>query len=172
MTSNLKAHLQALAAAHPQGFMGEIRQRAPQLPAKAMARRLQNFVFVIPEMVNQIRAWMDESSSTPTIKRLHGFMMTYLYHPLDYVPEATHGLFGYLDDAYFVGQLYLASLQQKGTPTFLPNTESVARQLSFWLYWTRRLLPKETKKIDALMDDLKHQNVVSFERMMMNPSPA
>lgn len=166
MNHDFKVHLTLLSQRSQDDFEQELRARVPRYPARPLARRLKNFVMVMPDMIRQIRAWINDPASPPALKSLHGFMLTYLYHPLDFVPESNRGLFGYVDDAYLIGQLYLEAATRLDRLNYLPNTESLSRQIPFWLRWTRLAIPKESAQVDALLSELRRQKADSFYRMM------
>ena len=54
----------------------------------------------MPDMIAQVKSWSNDFRIPSKEKKLHGFMLTYLYHPVDFLPESGKGLMGYLDDAY------------------------------------------------------------------------
>jgi uncharacterized membrane protein YkvA (DUF1232 family) len=131
-------------------------------------QQLKDFILVLPELVEQVRAWLDRAQGNPALRNLHGFMLTYLYHPDDFVPETDQGLFGYLDDAYLVGNIYYRSMLNTGAvkKAYLPGTESLAKRIRPWLRLTRRVLPRETDRIDSMLDDLGRADSDSFHEMM------
>ena len=136
------------------------------LGASVRAELLRNFIVVLPEMVNQVQAWIAAPDASPRVKRLHGFMLTYLYHPTDYIPEDTNTLFGYLDDAYMFGSLYIRLLSDVRPTRHLSNLESISRQLPLWLRVTRSVLPKETREMDRMLDELERDKTDLFYGVM------
>ena len=91
--------------------------------------------------------------------------MTYLYHPIDFLPDEVQGLFGYLDDAYFVGVIYQQFSNYQGQGDVMRadrHIESVSDRLEM----VRQVLPKETKKIDQMIEELRRGEKGSFHKMM------
>jgi len=92
-------------------------------------------------------------------------LLTYLYHPTDFLPESDWGLFGYLDDAYLVGRIYLDTLRtMSDSPASLPNVEEFGEAVPPWLESARRVIPAEAAKIDLLLNELRAGNVGEPER--------
>ncbi len=168
MLNAFKSQLRALWVENKAEFTGRVKQRSRDKGAAKRTRQLRDFVLVLPEMIEQVRSWTDEPETPSPIKRLHGFMLTYLYHPTDFIADDPDGLFGYLDDAYLVGSIYFRTMSQRdhGTIRYLPNTQDISRQMPLWLKTTRHVLPEETGKIDQMIDELCGGNDASFQRMM------
>lgn len=128
-----------------------------------LSKSLKNFVLLLPDMIAQIRIWANDDKVPMEIKRLHGYVLTYLYHPLDLLPEEPNGLFGYLDDAYLVGDVYHRTMMYAKSFLAPPVLdENYSSKISQWLELTRRTLPQETKIMDHLLDELVKGNDKSF----------
>ena len=167
MLQALKSQLRALAADPHDSFTAHIRKRVGTVEAVHYTKPLRSLILVMPELIAQIRAWMEEPAIVPQLKRLHGFLLSYLYHPTDFLPESD-GLFGYLDDAYLVGRVYARTMQQLDhrTRRTLPNLADLSGQVASWLDLARRLLPTETQRIDHLLDEIVGGRPEAFHRMM------
>ena len=118
----------------------------------------------------QIRAWLDVPDMPSEIKRLHGFVLTYLYNPDDYLPENHQGLFGYLDDAYVVATVYHRTLSEIDWRERHPlrSAEDLPAQVPEWLENVRLVLPEETIKIDRMFDELTEGHLFLFQHLMEN----
>ena len=152
----LKIHLKTLSIDPSDPFTQHVRDRVGAREAVRFEQPLRNMILVVPDMVAQIRAWMVEPGMPPQLRQLHGFALAYLYNPEDLLPEQVHGLFGYLDDAYFVASVFQRTMTARRG---LRNGESwgkskIAEQLPSWINLTKELLPKETTQIDQIIDDL------------------
>jgi len=102
---------------------------------------------------------------TPPLKRLNGFVLTYIYHPGDFMPDDSNGLFGYLDDAYFVGRAaeeIIKHLGKKARPTF-PIFQDIEPQLSKWIKLTKRVIPVEARNVDKMLEELVSGRQEAFE---------
>ena len=168
MLQALKSQLKALAADPHDPFTTKVRRRVGARNGVAYVGPLRNFVLIMPELIAQIRAWLDVPGMPPQLKHVHGFLLTYLYEPADFLPEAGAGLFGYLDDAYLVGTVYVRTLSQidHRHRRALPNLDGFAEQLPRWLDLARQLLPVETKKIDELLDEIVAGRTTGFNKLM------
>jgi uncharacterized membrane protein YkvA (DUF1232 family) len=165
---NFKVLLLNLAERSDETFAAEIRRRMRVGKRSKAVQRLKDFILVIPDMISQLRIGFDVAKDNPALRRLHGFMMTYLYHPLDFVPDDDKGLFGYLDDAYFIGNIYhrmmlhLEAQKQQA----LSGANAFEQRIRPWLRLTRKVLPQEAARIDRMLDDLSQAECDSFYAMM------
>jgi len=111
------------------------------------------------DLIAQIRAWAGDPRIPRHEKQLQGFLLTYLYHPTDFLPESNWGLFGYLDDAYLVGRIYLDTLRiMSDSPASLPNVAAFGPAVPRWLESARQVIPAEAAKIGkrVSMHTLRH----------------
>lgn len=125
--------------------------------SEEISDELLAFVLLTPRMVEQIRRWNDFEGIRSEVNRLHGFLLGYLFHDRDLVPEDRLGLFGYLDDAYFAGRVYQLTWHEAlaCSPEHARHEDpDLARQLPDWLEHVRRVLPRATSRIDTAIDDL------------------
>lgn len=115
---------------------------------------LRQMILTLPDMVVQIRRWVDEWPYVPSIDRTLRLVLFYLHNPLDLFPDHSMGLFGYLDDAYVAAAAYDRLLN--GYPgsglRMRPADERLARDVSKWLRLFRDLLPAEAAYLDSLLD--------------------
>jgi uncharacterized membrane protein YkvA (DUF1232 family) len=169
MLQDLKSQLKTLAADPQDAFATKIRQRVGAYEAAHYAKPLRSLILVMPELIAQIRSWMEAPGVPAPLKRLHGFLLSYLYHPTDFLPESD-GLFGYLDDAYLVGRVYARTMEQLDhrTRRALPNLDDLSTQVAPWLALTRRLLPAETQRIDHLLEEIVAGRPQAFQHMLDN----
>lgn len=128
---------------------------------------LKNFVLLLPDMIAQIRLWAEDQKVPAEVKGLHGFVLTYLYHPLDLIPEEPYGLFGYLDDAYLVGDVYHRTMMYVKSDFQARDAQgSFSANIGRWLHLTRKVLPKETTIIDGLLNELVKGNASAFHNLV------
>lgn len=168
MLQALKSQLRTLAEDPHDPFAANIRKRVGTVEAVHYTKPLRSLILVMPELIAQIRAWLEQPALTPRLKHLHGFLLSYLYHPTDFLPEDSVGLFGYLDDAYLVGSVYTRTVQQLDhrTRRTLPNLADLSGQMATWLDLARRLLPTETQQIDHLLDEIVAGRSEAFRHLM------
>lgn len=149
-------------------FFEHVQARVGHEKAGRYVEPLKNLVLVMPEMIAQVQSWSNDSRIPSMEKKLHGFMLTYLYHPVDFLPESGKGLFGYLDDAYLVGSIYSRTmrLMDHDTRRTLPNLGPLVTYVEEWLTSARDVIPAECQKIDGLLDELVHGRLDAFDRLM------
>ena len=169
MLKALKNQLLEMAK-DPSGlFATEIEKRIGTEKSAHFVVELRNFILVAPEMIAQIRDWSADPNMSSKLKNIHGFLLTYLYHPEDFFSDETHGLLGYLDDAYFVGRVYEETMKATDYTVrrYLPNQKNLGAQIHSWIEQTREILPEETRKIDQMMDELLQGNMSAFNKIMV-----
>ena len=168
MLHALKTQLTTLAADPRDPFAANIRQRVGATEAVHYTKPLRNMILVMPELIAQVRAWMDQPAMPTRLKRLHGFLLSYLYHPKDFLPEGSNGLFGYLDDAYLAGSIYIRTMHQLDHQRrrVLPNLKDLAEQMATWLALTKQVLPAETQRIEQLLDEVIDGRTETFQQLM------
>ena len=137
-------------------FTSDIRRRVGAREAAMYADPLRKMVLAMPEMLGHIRQWTEEPGEEGQLGRLHAFALAYMYNPTDFLPEKTHGLFGYVDDAYLVAGVYERTMHQVDWAGVKPYVDHpvLAQAVPGWLETTRRLLPEVTSRIDMILDNL------------------
>ncbi len=156
MLNALHAQLKLLAADPADPFAAIIRKLAGPRDAGGYEQPLRALILAMPAMTGQIRAWLTESKSASPIGRLHGFAMSYLYSPEDFLPESSMGFFGYLDDAYLIARVYHRTVLEAdffGNRRFAEN-ETLPGDVHTWIKLARELLPGETAAIDSMLEEV------------------
>lgn len=149
-------------------LLEHVRSRVGHEKAGHYVEPLKNLVLVMPEMIAQVQSWSNDNRIPSKEKKLHGFMLTYLYHPVDFLPESGKGLFGYLDDAYLVGSIFSRTMRMMDFETrrTLPNLAPIATSVEEWLKLAREVILPEAKKIDELLEELVNGRLDVFDRLM------
>lgn len=127
---------------------------------------VRGLILALPDLLERVRRWYDRADVPENFRRLHGITLTYLYHPADLVEDK--GLFGYLDDAYLVGRVFVLTAQRL-TRDGVALEEDVAARLTTLergLASARRVLPEETNRLDALVADYLSGELKAFRRLM------
>lgn len=171
MLNALKKQLLQLSNEKERLFLGALKKRVGSRQAMIDAGPLRNFILVMPEMIAQLRAWSEDENIPRHVRSLQGHLLTYLYHPVDFLHDKGYGLFGYLDDAYFVGCIYQASQNcaKDKQLKYLANHQDLSHQIPDWIATVRRVLPKETAQIHKLITELSGGNIKSLEKMLGMP---
>ena len=170
MLKALKNRLKTMSEDSDDTFYAEIEKRVGADRARETVDLLRNFILVMPEMLAQVRAWLNNPNLDSNLKNLQGFCLAYLYHPEDLLKDEAYGLFGYLDDAYMVGLTYENTMNtiDYDVKKYLSNQADITKQIPLWIKTTREVLPKETENIDRSIEGLLNGNMNLFEKIMVN----
>ncbi len=171
MLRALKQQLIQLSEEGKEPFLAILKKKVGSSQAKVWAGPLKNFILVLPEMIAQVRIWSDTKDLSEQIHNLNGNLLTYLYHPADFLHDEGYGLFGYLDDAYLVGSVYHTTLRALGPENsqLAPHQAEIAAQVETWLDVTRRVIPKETALIEKMKRDLSMGNLDILRGLLERP---
>ena len=93
-----------------------------------------------------------------------GYLLTYLYEPEDFISNTEWGLFGYVDDAYFVAKVYMIVIDEE-----MARQGKVAgidagfyEDAKYLMRYVRGVIPEETKKIDEVIIGLLQGNTEPY----------
>ena len=156
MLHAFRAQLKQLAQDPHDPFLSTVRKIVGPRAAAHYAAPLRKMILALPEMIEGLRRSTDQHSLDPSVRRLQNFALTYLYSPTDYLPEKSFGLFGYLDDAYLVANVYERTLNEMSARGLKINSaykikgEDVRR----WIDMARHLLPNEMISIEQSLHDV------------------
>jgi uncharacterized membrane protein YkvA (DUF1232 family) len=154
MLTAFKEELKRLAVDPNDPFHQKIRQRVGKRATLILEKRLKQLILMMPGLVKRIHAHWEQSTEGSEIKRLGGFVFTYLYNPNDFLPEGVHGLFGYLDDAYLVVIIYEKVIRVPGAAGISVNEDDIyyLKQIQSSKKYVKAVIPKEVMKIEAMVD--------------------
>jgi len=164
MLRALKDQLSLLAIENGASFAKYVKSRLGRKKAQMHISKSLNLILLMPHLISRMRDFADDPKIPKELKRLDGFLLTYLYHPIDFLPDDGKGLFGYLDDAYFVGAVYQQFLQHQHE--LAVATDHTVEETSDILEKVRQVLPKETRLIDRMIEELKEGKRDLFNQMM------
>jgi uncharacterized membrane protein YkvA (DUF1232 family) len=167
MLKALKAQLQQLASESDKALERRFHKHVAYDKARVYQDDLKNFVLCLPELLQQTRIWLESDNAPSALKKVYGYLLTYVYHSLDFLPEQDYGFWGYLDDAYFAGIVY------QETMVLHPGTEhrfhnDFTQQISDWLKKTREVIPDHTKNIDALFASVRKGDTETFHNALVS----
>jgi uncharacterized membrane protein YkvA (DUF1232 family) len=126
---------------------------------------LKNFVLSLPELLHQTRVWFDDESTPSNLKSLYAYLLTYVYHSVDFLPEEDYGFWGYLDDAYLVGSIYYQTVAYHPKAS-LRFDDNFSQQIEVWLKTTRMVIPQQVEKLDKLVQNLLKNDFKAFDLAM------
>lgn len=158
MLNAFQNHLKELAHDTKDPFTSIIKKIVGPSEAPHFEKPVRDMVLAMPAMIRQVGAWSEEPAQPTETRRLHSFLLRYLYHSTDFLSEKNLGLFGYVDDAYIVSRVYARTLEEDDKVGLKPYVEraEIASEVRRWIETTRRLLPDETRKMDQLLSEFKH----------------
>lgn len=171
MLSAFHEKLKKLADDPGDAFRAAVIARVGPRDAVRYEGPVRNMILAVPEMLTQISVWSRDLGLPEPLRRAQMFALAYLYNPDDFLPESTHGLFGYVDDAYIAAAVYNRTLQEVGPAGLRPLVDNTALSLRVpaWVELTRALLPDETDRIERLLDE--HRTPRENTRSHRGPLP-
>lgn len=168
MLKALKEQLKLLAEDQNKIFHKALKERVGKRATQEIEVEIKNFILLMPDWIEQVHTHWNRQN-VGTIKKIGGYLLTYLYHPHDFLSEEKYGLLGYLDDAYYVACIYelvLKNLYSEGV-TLKPFEEELMEKLPQWKSTIHKILPKEAHQIDAMIEGLlsPEENKELFESL-------
>ena len=155
MLQEWKEQLRLLASAPDSQFHLNIRERVGKKATAILEKKLKELIFLMPNLVSRTYAYWAKQKSSSKVKKMAGFLLVYLYHPKDFLPEEC-GLFGYLDDAYLAALVYERVLKEASSDLegltvidqgFLERVESLKHS-------AKMVIPKEAQAIDRMVEEI------------------
>ena len=168
MLKAMKEQLKQLSLDKDGQFHLILRERVGKRATEILETRLKRIVVLMPDLISQLYGYWEKENTSSTTKRLSSYLLTYLYAPKDYLSEEDWGLFGYLDDAYFVAKMYttvIEDIQVSGGKLRTSELRLFEEVMSLKKD-IRIVILKETKQIDQLIDDLLIGNQESYESLV------
>ena len=156
MLQEWKEQLRLLASGADSQFHVNIRKRVGKKATAILEKKLKELILLMPNLVSRTYAYWARQKSSSKVKKMAGFLLAYLYHPKDFLPEKEHGLFGYLDDAYLAALVYERVLKEASSDFegltsidqgFLEKVESLKRS-------AKMVIPKEAQAIDRMVEEI------------------
>ncbi len=167
MLRAMKAQLKYLTQKDKDNFHVQLRIRVGKKATAILEERLKRIILLMPDLVSRIYFYWNKSRTNAKSKKLGRHLLTYLCSPGDFLSEKEWGLFGYLDDAYFVSRIYteviddVSEKKQKVAAVDLKNYE----EAKFLKKYIRGVIPKETKKIDDMILQLSEGNQRIYSKL-------
>jgi len=156
MLRALGEQLKVLAADPRNHYASVIRRLTGPREAVRYGQPLRRMILALPSMIKQLRKWSDRSGVPARVLRMQRFALSYLYDPIDFLSTKSAGLFRYLDDAYLIARIYHLTLSEQDRCGVKNKSDdpAFARDVFDWIQLARLLLPKETSRIDALLNEV------------------
>jgi len=160
MLKAMKEQLKYLAQKDESNFHVQLRTRVGKKATAVLEDRLREIILLMPDLVSRIYFYWNRSKVNTKSKKLGGYLLTYLYTPEDFLSAKEWGLFGYLDDAYFVAKVYtqvIDDVTEEGQKIAGMDMKYY-EEAKFLKKYVRGVIPKESKKIDDMVSQLCEDN--------------
>jgi len=154
-----REHLKALAKDDKDPFHAKIRARVGKRATKLLEKRLRQLIVITPDVVDRVHLLWRQFPKEAPAKKVGGYLLSYLYHPKDFLDEGKHGLFGYLDDAYFAALVYefvLKTIQAMGVK-LTPQDNRFLSEVVNMKAATKLVIPDEAKKIEEMFLEIQSE---------------
>lgn len=158
MLKSFKKELIKISQENSNSLRNKIKNQVPLEKVNDYTEQLTNFIVSLPDMLSEIRYSYEKDSTPENLKHIYGFLLTYIYHPMDLISDEENGLFGYLDDAYLVALVYRVNPIEGG---------SFAHQIEGWIDKTKEIIPPIARKLDLIFEGLMKGDESAFNRIIM-----
>lgn len=157
MLNAFKAQLKNLSEDPRDSFHLKVRKRVGKRATLLLEKRLRQLILITPDIIQRVYLLWRQFPEDAPARKVSGYLLTYLYHPQDFLPEDRHGLFGYLDDAYFAALVYeyvLSSVEGTGyAPTSLDKR--FVKDIANMKASAKLVIPDEAEKIEAMFNEIQ-----------------
>ncbi len=168
MLKAMKEQLKQLSEDKDAQFHLILRDRVGKRATEILEKRLKQVIVLMPDLITIIYGYWEKDKTNSQVKKLGSYLLTYLYVPKDYLSEKDWGLFGYLDDAYFVAKMYTSVIQEiqiKGGEVKASDLK-LFEKILLLKKDIRIVILKETKQIDQLIEDLLQGKKESYTSLV------
>ncbi len=154
-----REHLKALAQDDKDPFHAKVRARVGKRATKLLEKRLRQLIVITPDVVDRVYLLWRQFPKDALSKKVGGYLLSYLYHPKDFLDEVEHGLFGYLDDAYFAALVYefvLKAVQEGARVKLTPKDNRFLCEVMNMKAAAKLVIPDEAKKIEDMFQEIQN----------------
>lgn len=166
MIGEFQANLKRLLADPDDLFHHHVRARIGKKATDNFEGKVKEFILQMPSLVSRIDRMILLEKEGSAAHRLAKYLLIYLYDPLDFLPEKDSGLFGYLDDAYFVAIVYLLVLEKIDLSLRIKEDEKTKEWIFLHLEPVRYLIPDESRKIDKTVSDILTNQILCYPEVI------
>ena len=167
MLRAMKEQLKTLAETDHQQFHANLRACVGKRATAVLEEKLKEIILLMPDLVSRIYVHWSKSDGKSEAKRIGGYLLTYLYTPEDFLSTKEWGLFGYLDDAYFVAKVFTQVIDEAQSSNIRVSGKDLKYydQAKYLKKYVRGVIPKEAEKIDAMVSELKAGHSKLYEEI-------
>lgn len=160
----MKEQLKILAETDKENFHIQLRTRVGKKATSILEEKVKGIIVLMPDLVSRIYLYWNRSDNKSKAKKIGGYLLTYLYTPEDLLSTKEWGLFGYLDDAYFVAKIYTQVIDEmnetKGKVAGIDL--KYYEKAKYFKKHIRGVIPKEVKKIDDMVEKINNNEQAIF----------
>lgn len=163
----MKEQLRSLAVTDKEKFHAHLKDRVGKRATVILEDRLIEIIVLMPDLVGRVYMHWSQNQHQSDVKKLGGYLLTYLYTPEDFLSMKEWGLFGYLDDAYFVAKVYtqvIDDVTASGGRVAGVDLQFY-KQAKYLKKYVRGVIPLVTKKIDKMVEELRAGNETLYEEV-------
>lgn len=143
-------------------FHSHVRARIGKKATDHFEEKVKEFILRMPSVVSRINTMVMREKEGSVAHRLAKYLLIYLYDPMDFLPEKDNGLFGYLDDAYFVAIVYLLVLEKMDPSLRIGEDEQMKEWVFKHIEPVRYLIPEESRKISKVVSDILTNQILCY----------
>lgn len=172
----LKAFYQQLrhmAANTEDNFHVHVIKRVGENAPDSLVTDLKSAILLMPDVTSRISAQWSGLREHSKVKELGSYFMTYMYSPKDFIPEdEEHGLFGYIDDAYFVFSVYVLMTEELAKTKGKLSSEDHEFRDKILKYKAqiKAVIADEAAKIEQMIGEILDGEDFSFTKLFDNIS--
>ncbi|MBZ0166902.1 MAG: hypothetical protein K8I00_08850 [Candidatus Omnitrophica bacterium] len=167
MLKAMKEQLKTLAETDQEQFHTHLRAHVGKRATALLEDKLKEIIVLMPDLVSRVFFYWNRGDNTSEIKRMGGYLLTYLYTPEDFLSTKEWGLFGYLDDAYFVAKIFTQVIDEAEANKSRISGKDLKYydQAKYLKKYVRGVIPKATAKIDQMVVELKNGNSKLYQEL-------
>lgn len=167
MLKAMKQQLITLSESDTTNFHANLRARVGKRATAVLEEKLKEIIVLMPDLVARVYHYWNRSENKSDVKKMGGYLLTYLYTPEDFLSTKVWGLFGYLDDAYFVAKVFTRVIDEVEAEggRIAGKDLKYYDQAKYLKKYVRGVIPKEAEKIDAMIEELKQGKSTLYEEI-------
>jgi uncharacterized membrane protein YkvA (DUF1232 family) len=170
MLKVLDDQLRSLANFDADSFHEEIAKHLNGKVTEEQIKAVKEFIFLLPPVLKQLNNYWSNKRTPHEAKKLSGLILTYFFHPNNFISEESSGLFGYIDDAYMVVSTFLRieEISQRDWHEKSSEELDLLRRCRALIIAPRLVIPNEAAKIDELIYSMIHGETLQISKFMTN----
>lgn len=168
MLKEFYQQLRHIASNTDHNFHEHVAKRVGSGATESFENILKEAILKIPELTSAIISLWGRLSSDSKFKPLGKYFVTYMCNPKDFIPEdKAHGLFGYLDDAYFVFSVYELLMEElvRMGQSLTPEDQKLKDQALTYKAKIKSVIPEEASEIQQIIGEALDGSDETFKKL-------